>query len=100
MRGHGHENGLIPQPEIDARAVPAVIYREYLDSGYLIPKPDKLIAADINEPPYTHRVPGTVIYTRPCQRLKIHVRSEERRVGKEWSSRWLAYRSMGVDTGE
>ena len=73
MRGHGHENGLIPQPEIDARAVPAVIYREYLDSGYLIPKPDKLIAADVNEPPYTHRVPGTVIYTRPCQRLKIHV---------------------------
>src|SRR5687768_9309257 len=73
MRGHGHENTLIPQVEIDARAVPAVIYREYLDSGYLIPKPDKLIAADINEPPYTHRVPGTVIYTRPCQRLKIHV---------------------------
>ena len=73
MRGHGHENGLIPQAEIEAREVPAVVYREYLDSGYLIPKPDKLIAADVNEPPYTHRVPGTVIYTRPCQRLKIHV---------------------------
>lgn len=73
MRGHGHENGLIPQAEIEARAVPAVVYREYLDSGYLIPKPDKLIAADVNEPPYAHRVPGTVIYTRPCQRLKIHV---------------------------
>jgi plastocyanin len=73
MRGHGHENALIPQAEIDARAVPAVVYREYLDSGYLIPKPDKLIDADVNEPPYTHRVPGTVIYTRPCQRLKIHV---------------------------
>ncbi len=73
MRNHGHENGLIPQAEIDARTVPAVVYREYLDSGYLIPKPDKLIAADINEPDYMHRVPGTVIYTRPCQRLKIHV---------------------------
>lgn len=73
MRGHGHENGLIPQAEIDARSLNAVIYREYLDSGYLVPKPDKLIAADINEPAYTHRVPGTVIYTRPCQRLKIHV---------------------------
>jgi plastocyanin len=73
MRGHGHENGLIPQTEIDARSLRAVVYREYLDSAYLIPKPDKLIAADINEPPYTHRVPGTVIYTRPCQRLKIHV---------------------------
>lgn len=73
MRGDGHENALIPQAEIDARSLTAVVYREYLDSGYLIPKPDKLIAADINEPAYTHRVPGTVIYTRPCQRLKIHV---------------------------
>lgn len=73
MRNHGHENGLIPQAEIDARSLPAVVYREYLDSGYLVPKPDKLIAADINEPSYMHRVPGTVIYTRPCQRLKIHV---------------------------
>lgn len=73
MRGDGHENGLIPQAEIDARSLTAVVYREYLDSGYLIPKPEKLIAADINEPAYTHRVPGTVIYTRPCQRLKIHV---------------------------
>jgi plastocyanin len=73
MRGHGHEDGLIPQAEIDARSLTAVVYREYLDSGYLIPKPDKLIAADVNEPSYSRRVPGTVIYTRPCQRLKIHV---------------------------
>ena len=73
MRNHGHENGLIPQAEIDARRLNAVTYREYLDSGYLIPKPDKLIDADVNEPAYTHRVPGAVIYTRPCQRLKIHV---------------------------
>jgi plastocyanin len=73
MRGHGHENGLIPQPEIEARALTAVVYREYLDSGYLIPKPDKLIAADVNEPSWARRVPGTVIYTRPCQRLIIHV---------------------------
>lgn len=73
MRNHGHENALIPQAEIDARTLTAVVYREYLDSGYLVPKPDKLIAADINEPAYSHRVPGTVIYTRPCQLLKIHV---------------------------
>lgn len=73
MRNHGHENGLIPQAEIDARSLTAVVYREYLDSAYLVPKPDKLIAADINEPDHLHRVPGTVIYTRPCQRLKIHV---------------------------
>jgi plastocyanin len=73
MRFHGHESGLIPQAEIDARSLTAVVYREYMDAGYLIPKPDKLIAADVNEPAYNHRVPGTVIYTRPCQRLKIHV---------------------------
>ncbi len=73
MRNHGHENGLIPQVEIDARSLTAVTYREYLDSGYLVPKPDKLIQADINEPGYMNRVPGTVIYTRPHQRLKIHV---------------------------
>jgi len=51
----------------------AVVYREYLDSGCLIPKPDKLILADINEPVFSHRVPGTVIYARPGQRIKIHV---------------------------
>jgi FtsP/CotA-like multicopper oxidase with cupredoxin domain len=73
MRNSGHENGFIPQSEIDARALDAIVYREYLDSAYLIPKPDKLILADINEPLFNHRVPGTVIYTRPCKRLKIHV---------------------------
>ena len=73
MRNDGHENGLIPEAEIQARSLTAVVYREYLDSGYLIPKTAKLILADINEPAYNHRVPGTVIYTRPCERLKIHV---------------------------
>ena len=73
MRNKGHENGFIPQPEIDARALDAIVYREYLDSAYLIPKPDKLIRADINEPLYEERVPGAVIYARPYQRLKIHV---------------------------
>jgi plastocyanin len=73
MRGHGHENARIPQAEIDARSLTAVTYREYLDSGYLIPKPDKLIAADVNEPLFSSRVPGTIIYTRPGERLKIHV---------------------------
>jgi plastocyanin len=73
MRNEGHENALIPEAEIQARSLTAVVYREYLDSAYLIPKPNKLILADINEPVYTHRVPGTVIYARPDQRLKIHV---------------------------
>ncbi len=73
MRNEGHENGLIPEAEIQARSLTAVVYREYLDSGYLVPKTNKLILADINEPAYNHRVPGTVIYTRPCERLKVHV---------------------------
>ena len=73
MRNVGHENGFIPQSEIDARRLDAIVYREYLDSAYLIPKPDRLILADINEPLYEDRVPGTVIYVRPYQRLKIHV---------------------------
>ncbi|MBL8342686.1 MAG: DUF1929 domain-containing protein [Rubrivivax sp.] len=73
MRNHGHENGLIPNAEIEARALDAVIYREYLDSAYLVPKSAKLIDADVNEPSWAHRVPGTVIYTHPGQRLKVHV---------------------------
>jgi FtsP/CotA-like multicopper oxidase with cupredoxin domain len=73
MRNEGHENALIPEAEIQARSLTAVVYREYLDSAYLVPKPDKLIEADINEPVYSRRVPGTVIYARPGQRLRIHV---------------------------
>ena len=77
MRNKGHEDGSISQSEINARAVDAVIYREYLDSAYIIPKTDKLIAADINEPLYENRVPGTVIYVHPHQRLKIHVWNDD-----------------------
>src|SRR3989440_12854846 len=69
MRNEGHEDGSIPADEIAARRLTALIYREYLDSQYLLPKPDKLIAADINEPAFSHRVPGTVIYAKPGDRL-------------------------------
>jgi plastocyanin len=72
-RNHGHDDGTIPPTEVAARAVPALIYREYLDSAYQIPKPDKIVAADINEPLYYSRVPGTVIYAHPGDRLLIHV---------------------------
>ena len=47
--------------------------REYEDPGYLIPKVDKLVEADVNEPVYGRRVPGTVIYANPGERLHIHV---------------------------
>lgn len=71
---HGdHHGGVIPEAEVNARAVEAVIYREYLDSDYLIPKVDKLVEADINEPAFDHRVPGTVIYAHPGDLLRIHV---------------------------
>ncbi len=73
MYNMGHEDGNIPLSEITARTLTAVVYREYLDPNYMIPKTDKLILADINEPAYHQRVPGTVIYTQPGDRLKIHV---------------------------
>ncbi len=72
-RNHGHDDGTIPASEVAARAVSALIYREYLDSAYQIPKPDKIVVADINEPLYYSRVPGTVIYAHPGDRLHIHV---------------------------
>jgi hypothetical protein len=75
MRNMGHEDGTIPDDEIAARRLTALIYREYLDHQYLIPKPDKLIAADVNEPAFTRRVPGTVIYVRPGDRLLVHVKN-------------------------
>jgi FtsP/CotA-like multicopper oxidase with cupredoxin domain len=73
MRNMGHEDGTIPVAEINARTMTALVYREYLDPTYLVPKPDKIVSADLNEPAYHRRVPGTVIYARPGDRLKIHV---------------------------
>lgn len=78
MRNMGHEDGTIPADEIAARRLTALIYREYLDPQYVIPKADKLAAADINEPAFTKRVPGTVIYARPGERLRIHVKNADR----------------------
>jgi FtsP/CotA-like multicopper oxidase with cupredoxin domain len=77
MRNVNHEDGLIPADEIAARSLTALIYREYLDAGYLIPKPDKIVLADINEPAFNHRVPGTVIYAQPGERLRIHVKNAD-----------------------
>jgi FtsP/CotA-like multicopper oxidase with cupredoxin domain len=77
MRNMGHEDAKIPADEVAARRLTALIYREYLDSQYLVPKPDKLIAADINEPAFPRRVPGTVIYARPGDWLRIHVKNAD-----------------------
>jgi len=77
MRNMGHEDGTIPDDEVAARRLTALIYREYLDPQYLVPKPDKLVAADINEPAFTRRVPGTVIYAKPGDWLRIHVKNAD-----------------------
>jgi plastocyanin len=77
MRNMGHEDGTIPQDEVAARRLSALIYREYLDAKYLFPKPDKLIAADVNEPAFIRRVPGTVIYARPSEWLRVHVKNSD-----------------------
>jgi len=73
MRTTGHEDATIPLAEVNARRVDALVYREYVDPDYLIPKPDKLIVADVNEPVFNRRVPGTVIYAHPGDVLRIHV---------------------------
>jgi hypothetical protein len=75
MRNAGHEDGTIPPAEVEARRLTALVYREYLDPDFFVPKPDKLILADINEPAFDHRVPGTVIYARPGERLRIRVKN-------------------------
>jgi plastocyanin len=77
MRNMGHDDGTIPADEVDARRLTALIYREYLDKHFLVPKPDKLVAADVNEPAFNRRVPGTVIYARPGDRLRIHVKNAD-----------------------
>jgi hypothetical protein len=75
LRTMGHEDATIPDDEVAARRLTALIYREYLDPQYLFPKPDKLVAADINEPAFPRRVPGTVIYALLGDWLRIHVKN-------------------------
>src|SRR5437868_11529798 len=77
MRNAGHEDGTIPPGEVDARRLNALVYREYLDPGFLVPKPDKLVLTDINEPAFDRRVPGAVIYTRPDTWLRIVVKNDD-----------------------
>lgn len=71
--GEGHENGTIPNSEVEGRTLNGLVYREYLDPDYFIPKADKIVESDINEPVFDRRVPGTVIYAHPGELLCIHV---------------------------
>jgi plastocyanin len=77
MRMHGHEDGHIPQAEIERRRVDAVVYREYLDPGYTVPNTAPLVAQDVIEPMWDQRVPGAVLYAEPNERLHVHVRNDD-----------------------
>jgi FtsP/CotA-like multicopper oxidase with cupredoxin domain len=73
MFNHGHEDGKIPDAEVALSRLDAIVYREYLDPGYTVPNADPLITADINEPAFDRRIPGSVLYADPGERLFIHV---------------------------
>jgi len=73
MFNSGHELGRLTPQEIVEATLDGLIYREYLDPHYTIPNTAKIIAADVNEPPWNRRVPGAVLYARPGERLYIHV---------------------------
>jgi FtsP/CotA-like multicopper oxidase with cupredoxin domain len=73
MFNHGHQLGRVSPGEIAAASVNALVYREYLDPHYTVPNPSKLVPADVNEPPWSRRVPGAVLWATPGERLRIHV---------------------------
>jgi len=73
FRNPGHEDTLIPDAEVALRTLDALVYRQYTDNTYTVPVDDKLIDADILEPPEYTRVPGTVLYTKPGERIRIYV---------------------------
>jgi FtsP/CotA-like multicopper oxidase with cupredoxin domain len=73
MFNEGHELGRVSADEIAATSLDALVYREYLDPNYTVPRTDKLIAADVNEPPWDRRIPGSLLYAEPGERLYIHV---------------------------
>ena len=73
MFGVGHELGRVQPGEIATTTLDALVYREYLDAHYTVPNTAKLVEADVNEPPWDRRVPGSVIFAAPGERLYIHV---------------------------
>lgn len=73
MRNHGHEDGTIPNAEVERRRLDALVFREYLDHGYTTLNTEPMVAADVNEPRPERRMPGAVIYSEPGERLFIHV---------------------------
>lgn len=72
VRNMGHEDGSIPDDEVAARRLTALIYREYLDPQYLIPKPDKLVAADVNARAVIQTPPGVVTSNSSISRSDLN----------------------------
>ena len=77
LRGEGHEDGRIPDGEVEMRRLDALTYREYLDPDYTVPNTAKIVPADINEPRFDRRIPGAFLYAHPGERLYIHVLNDD-----------------------
>jgi plastocyanin len=73
MRNHGHEDARVPVAEVERRRLDALVYREYLDAGYTMPRVERLVSNDVNEPRWDRRVPGCVLYAEVGERLFVHV---------------------------
>ena len=73
MFNTGHEFGRISPTEIFGASLDALVYREYLDPNFAVPNTAKLIQADVNEPRWDRRIPGSVLYAKPGERLYIHL---------------------------
>lgn len=78
MRNMEDTDATIQQTEVDGRSLDALAYREYLDAAHTAVKNTPLIATDIHEPRVERRIPGTVIYTQPGERLYVHVLNGDR----------------------
>src|SRR5437773_1864675 len=76
MRNAGHDNGIISHAEASSRSLDAIVYVQYTDSTYTVINPNRLIIPDSNEPTADERI-GTIIYTTPGNRLKIHVKNND-----------------------
>jgi FtsP/CotA-like multicopper oxidase with cupredoxin domain len=91
MFNPGHEYGRIPGSEILAASLDALVYREYLDPHFRVPKTVPLVASDVNEPPWDRRIPGTVLYAWPGERLHIHVQNADPREAHSFHIHGLRY---------
>jgi FtsP/CotA-like multicopper oxidase with cupredoxin domain len=77
MRSPGHEIGRVTPEEIFGTTVDAMVYRQYHDAAYTSPVTAPLVAADVNEPAWDRRVPGTVLFADAGDTLAIHVRNAD-----------------------